>query len=474
MNPGQAWLEHLEFEPEEARMLGREAEGRKSLLRLDEQIDFYRSLCKLGDDEVSPALRRLARLAVRRYDGGKEHAELERMLLPRIGDMREPEGYVREHLALLREGLSRGHVGPVEVVEHFGAVELPGIVRSVGADSPWCEFAGFVSDELLPAARALGPDLWRLGEEEYTWIVANMGLLHSPSVLAQIAEASLCRQQQTISRLLGVPSFAAARPRLEEITNLRLAPGEVVPAYREANARCVAFVREHGLFELPDGFEIPLTVLAPEMEAVTHAGNLPAPLFGEGGGSFSILDDGPRHRRAWVAPLAVHEGVPGHYLQSMLWQREFRDAGVAPSFVSGADVLAAERQDWGAMPAIEGWAVYAEDLMLEEGFHAPEQAVAAANFHAIRCARAWIDIGLHCQGMTRERATQIFVEEAGLELGDAERELLRSMRVPTQALTYFAGWQSIAKLVADSGLPRAQAHARLLSHGPSLPLCLTR
>ena len=45
----------------------------------------------------------------------------------------------------------------------------------------------------------------------------------------------------------------------------------------------------------------------------------------------------------------------------------------------------------------------------------------------------------------------------------------RVFRVPTQPLTYFAGWQSIAKLVADSGLSQAEAHARLLAHGPSLP-----
>lgn len=472
MNPGQAWLAHLEFEPEEARMLGLEAEGRKSLARLGEQIDFYRGLCDAGEDEVSPALRRLARLAVRRHERGDEHAELERILLPRIGDMREPEGYVHEHVALLREGLERGHVAPVEVLQHFGGHELPAIADSVDAGSPWRALAALVNDELLPAAQALGPDRWRLGEAEYAWRVANMGLLHSPAALAELAERSLRTQQRMIAELLGASSFEAAQPRLKQITSERLGSGEVVPAYREANARCVAFVREQGLFELPEDFEVTLTAVPPEMAAVTHAGNIPAPLFGSGAGSFSVLDDGQRHRKAWVAPLAVHEGVPGHYLQSMLWQAKFRAAGVAPSFVSIADVLAAERQDWGAMPAIEGWAVYAEDLMLDAGFHEPEQAVAVANFHAIRCARAWIDVGLHCQGMTRERAAQILVEDVGLDPADTGRELLRSVRVPTQPLTYFAGWQTIAKLIADSGLPRAEAHARLLAHGPSLPRTL--
>src|SRR5690606_31014080 len=118
-----------------------------------------------------------------------------------------------------------------------------------------------------------------------------------------------------------------------------------------------------------------------------------------------------RHRRAWVVPLAVHEGVPGHYLQSWLWQRSFRARGAAPNFVSFADLTASERQDWGAMPAIEGWAVYAEDLMLQAGFHSPDQAVAVANFHAIRCARAIVDVGLHTRGWTRDDATRLLIDE---------------------------------------------------------------
>ncbi|MFV8751429.1 DUF885 family protein [Nannocystaceae bacterium ST9] len=467
-----AWRRHLEFEPEEARMLGLPGEGRKSLRRLDAQLDLYRGLARAPEPEVGPGLQRLARLALRRFERGEEHAGLERVLLPRLTAMPDAEGFVGEHLELLREGLRRGSVAPLEVAEHFGDHELPAIAARVEPGSAWHELLGFVRDELIPAARALGPDRWRLGEDEYAWRVANMGVAASPRAIAEDARTLLREQQARIVELLGVADFAAALPRLREITSERLGPGEVVPLHRAATRRCVAFVRERGLFDLPADFEVPITHVAPELASVTHAGNVPAPLFGEGGGSFTVLDVPDRHRRAWIEPLAVHEGVPGHYLQSWLWQRLFRARGAAPSFVSFADVTAAERQDWGAMLAIEGWAVYAEDLMLRAGFHAPLQAVAVASFHSIRCARACIDVGLHTQAMSREAAVGLLVDEVGLDRPEAEREVLRSIRVPTQPLAYFAGWRAIARLVEASGLSLADAHQRLLECGPALPRSL--
>ena len=468
----ESWRRHLSFEPEEARKLGLDAKGRKSLARLPEQIDLYREYAKAPDSQVSPALRRLARLAVRRFDRGDEHAELERVVFARLAVAEDADGYVREHIALLREGLERGHVAAVELLENYCEHELPVILARVDDDSPWREFDALVRDELLPAARERGPDRWRLGEDEYAWRLANMNLTQTPAQIAEDAREQLREQQATIARHLGQPSFEAALPRLRAINEVRLEPGQVAPAYREAARRCVEFVRERAIFELPEDFEIPFSVVAPELAGVTHAGNAQAPLFGTGGGAFLVLDDAERHRAAWVAPLAVHEGVPGHYLQSMLWQRHFRASGVAPNFISISDMLASERQDWGAMPAIEGWAVYSEDLMLEAGFHAPEQAVAVANFHAIRCARALIDVGVHAHGMTREEAALVLVDGVGLDRADTDRELMRSMRIPTQPLTYFAGWRAIAGLVRDSGLSLAEAHARLLACGPSLPTSL--
>jgi len=210
---------------------------------------------------------------------------------------------------------------------------------------------------------------------------------------------------------------------------------------------------------------------------VTHAGNVPAPLFGTGGGAFQVLDDAPRHARAWVLPLAVHEGVPGHFLQSRLWQQRFRGAGAAPAFVSVPDPLAAERHDWGAMLAVEGWAVYAEDLMLRAGLHDADGAAAVLGFHAVRCVRAIADAELHAARLDPDEAAGLFVREAGLDPASAAREVLRCRRVPTQPATYLLGQVRIEALVAADlrrGLSRAAAHRRVLEHGPVLPSATDR
>ncbi len=231
-----------------------------------------------------------------------------------------------------------------------------------------------------------------------------MGIDRSPAELLDAAREALAEQQAAMAALVGVARFADALPRLRAAGDGHLEAGEVESAYRDANQRCVAFVHEQGLFELPADFTVPLSVVPPELGAVTHAGNVPAPLFGDGGGSFAVLDVPERHRRAWVVPLAVHEGVPGHYLQSRIWQQTFRGRGTAPEFVSFADPIAAERQDWGAMPAIEGWAVYAEELVRRAGMHAPEQELAVRTFHAIRCARTIVDVGLHTGRLSLDAA----------------------------------------------------------------------
>ncbi len=122
----RSWCRHLDFEPEEARLLGLAATGRKSLRRLGEQVDFYRDVASAPDGEASVALRRLARLAVRRFDRGDEHAALERMLLPRLVEMDDAAGFVDEHAELLREVLRRGAPPPIELVTHFVDVRAAG------------------------------------------------------------------------------------------------------------------------------------------------------------------------------------------------------------------------------------------------------------------------------------------------------------------------------------------------------------
>lgn len=465
-----AWRRHLEFEPDEARALGFATAAGRPPERLVEQVEFYRGILgELGPEGA--ALERLARLAVRRFDRGDELCNLERSWTPHWLGSADPTDRLRAQEELLREGIRAGRTPDAELVAQFIDAVLPA-ARDAADDEPareaWERHLAVFRDELLPAAR---PGTWRLGAEEYAWRLQNMGVFLDPveagrDMLEAVHEQMLARA--------GTHRLGDAIAKVNAAATERLPNGGVVAAYRAASERCVAWLRSHDWFALPDDFEVRFGPLPAGSSVVTHAGNVPAPLFGAGDGVFQLLDDPDRHPRAWVLPLAVHEGVPGHYLQSWLWQERFgrRADRAAPAFVSFTDPLAAERHDWGAMLAIEGWAVHAEDLALRDGLHDETGALVVLGFHAIRCIRAIVDAELHAGRMEVTEAARMFCEQAGLDEANARREVRRCQRVPTQPATYLLGWLRIEGLLeaaCAAGDTLADAHLDLLGHGPALP-----
>ena len=99
-----------------------------------------------------------------------------------------------------------------------------------------------------------------------------------------------------------------------------------------------------------------------------------------------------------IANTSVHEVYPGHYIQ-FLYAKDF------PSDV---------RKVYGAASNAEGWAHYAEQMMIDEGFHGgePKYRLAQLQDALLRDVRFIVGIKMHVQGMTVEEATKLF-ETAG-------------------------------------------------------------
>jgi uncharacterized protein (DUF885 family) len=108
------------------------------------------------------------------------------------------------------------------------------------------------------------------------------------------------------------------------------------------------------------------------------------------------------YMRSWyyaqMSNVAVHEVYPGHYIQ-FLYAKSF------PSDV---------RKVYGAATNAEGWAHYAEQMMIDEGFHAddPKYRLAQLQDALLRNVRFIVGIKMHTQGMTVDEATKLF-ETAG-------------------------------------------------------------
>jgi uncharacterized protein (DUF885 family) len=122
--------------------------------------------------------------------------------------------------------------------------------------------------------------------------------------------------------------------------------------------------------------------------------------------------------------VSIHEAYPGHYLQ-------FIHLNTSP-----ATKL---EKIFGSYAFTEGWAHYAEQMMLEEGFGAEKDSVTAAKYKLaqlseslLRTSRLCVSVKMHCQGMSVDEATRFFMENCYYEEKPAQSEAKRG--------TYDAGY----------------------------------
>jgi uncharacterized protein (DUF885 family) len=158
-----------------------------------------------------------------------------------------------------------------------------------------------------------------------------------------------------------------------------------------------------------------------------------------------------------IQDLTIHEGVPGHYLQLALSNRY-------PSILRG--VLQS-----GSM--IEGWAVYAERVMIDEGYqdNDPLQRLIMLKWYLRAITNAIIDTAIHVDGMTREEALELMIEGGFQEEREASMKWLRAQLTSSQLSTYFVGyqeWIELRKEIEDAWgdeFTLRRYHDQVLSYG---------
>ncbi|HEX5030410.1 MAG TPA: DUF885 domain-containing protein [Candidatus Eisenbacteria bacterium] len=167
----------------------------------------------------------------------------------------------------------------------------------------------------------------------------------------------------------------------------------------------------------------------------------------------------------WTLPsVSVHEVYPGHYVHHLYGKR-------APSMV---------RKSIGSGAFAEGWGLYTEEGLLDQGFRKddPRVAVGVMRWALVRACRLQVGIRIHTRGMSLEDGTKFFMEHAGLERANAEREAGRAAFDPTYSV-YTLGALEIRKLRDDyrreqgANFNLGQFHETILSQG-ALPVALLR
>ena len=135
-----------------------------------------------------------------------------------------------------------------------------------------------------------------------------------------------------------------------------------------------------------------------------------------------------------ITDIAIHEAFPGHYTQ----------------FLFVRNVPSKVRKLLGCSSNAEGWAHYAEQMMLDEGYRNgdPKLRMAQVQQAMIRDARYVVGISMHTGKMSLDQAIDFFMKEAKMPRGPAEREAKRGTSDPTY-LVYTLGKLEIMKLRDD-------------------------
>jgi uncharacterized protein (DUF885 family) len=134
--------------------------------------------------------------------------------------------------------------------------------------------------------------------------------------------------------------------------------------------------------------------------------------------------------------ISIHEVYPGHFIH-------FQHIHQAPSHVTKVLLMSSPCH-------FEGWAHYAEQMMLEEGYGNNDPAIRLAQltWAIVRNCRYVASIKMHTQGMSIEEATGLFTKYAGLAEGPARAEALRGTFNPGY-FSYTLGKLMFLKLRED-------------------------
>jgi uncharacterized protein (DUF885 family) len=158
--------------------------------------------------------------------------------------------------------------------------------------------------------------------------------------------------------------------------------------------------------------------------------------------------------------LTVHEAMPGHVLQLAHSARYRGATPLRAAFWSGSFV--------------EGWAVYAEELMVERGY-ASDGSADALRMQQLKMQlrmtiNTILDIRVHARGMTQDEAMRLMCERGHQEEGEAVGKWRRALLSSAQLSTYYVGYTEVSELVravraARPGAGDREVHDAVLAHG---------
>jgi uncharacterized protein (DUF885 family) len=250
------------------------------------------------------------------------------------------------------------------------------------------------------------------------------------------------------------------------------APEDLLPAYQKAMEAARAFVAAKDLVSFPPREQLNV-VATPEFRRheIPFAAYLsPSPKdLGQVGYYYVTPAESEdllrEHNWTGLENTSVHESYPGHHLQFTV-ANSIPEARTLPRLMNESSVF------------YEGWALYCEQLMLEEGFlRTEEHRFVMLKDRLWRALRIIIDVKTQTGQMSYDEAAALMVRELHFPKEQAQADLNWYSQAPSVPMGYALGWSIINRLRSKekqrlgAGFTLRGFHDRLLSAGSiSLPL----
>ena len=321
-----------------------------------------------------------------------------------------------------------------------------------------------------------GVDDWELGRERYDALVGLRAFdgLDADAILA------IGQEQLALNKEARVAAAKEIDPTVDEATVVdRIKTdhpatfAEALESYSDAMLRARQYLIDHDIVTVPDDEHLDV-VETPDFlrNVIPFAAYFEPPKFDRDPSGIYVVtrsvDASPRsmreHNYSSISNTSIHEAYPGHHLQLSVASRH-------PSLT---------RLTTDAPEFVEGWGMYSELMMREQGFDdAPNFRLNMHTDAIWRACRIVLDVRMHRGEVGVDEAIRWMVEQTSFEEPNARAEVHRYTYTPTYQLSYLLGRVLLLQLRADEqrrlggSFSLRDFHDTLLRNG-SLPISFQR
>jgi len=341
-----------------------------------------------------------------------------------------------------------------------GIFELVGKTRQAGALTAAAEpvvaslkeYQKFLENDLLP--RATGE--WRIGQEKFArkleltldaGLASDQVLADAESEFARVEREMYVVARQLWSRYSPGTALPADDPEGRRSTVERVLravaqehgkPEDLTRDIKKTVSQIKKFIAASDFLRLPEPDHCQIIEM-PEFKRGNSTAymNSAPPLDPNAAGYYAVSpppkDLDAARVRSYLEEynghmqqiLTIHEAYPGHYVQLEYANRH-------PSLI---------RKVLDSGVYVEGWAVYTEQTMLDQGYGQGDLPLRLTQlkFYLRAVANAILDHKMHCNAMTDEEALEFLTKRAFQSEAEVRLKIIRAKQSSCQLSTYFVG-----------------------------------